>query len=95
MESLVLFWISLNHFLSDPLIKVVLNGASSKDYPINAGVPQGSVLGPTLFLIFINDLPDGLFSRLGIFTDNTTKYCGLSLDQGIWPVVFVFKVYYY
>ena len=61
-------------FLRSKNIKVVLNGTSSKEYPINAGVPQGSVLGPTLFLIFINDLSDGLFSRVGIFADDTTIY---------------------
>ena len=60
-------------------MRVVLDGQSSEFFLLNAGVPQGSVLGPTLFLIFINDLPDEiLISFIDIFADDSTLYSSSS-----------------
>ena len=50
----------ISSFLSNRRFRVVLNGKSSQEYPVNAGVNQGSILGPTLFLLYINDLPDNV-----------------------------------
>ena len=54
--------------------RVVLNGQSSSWEAIKSGVPQGSVLGPLLFLIYINDLSNGLSSTCKIFADDTSLF---------------------
>ena len=64
----------ISSFLSNRRLQVVLDGKSSQEYLVNAGVPQGSILGPTLFLLYINDLPDNVICNIAIYADDTTLY---------------------
>ena len=53
---------------------MVLDGKSSQEYPSNAGVPQGSIPGPTLSLLYINDLSDDVICDIAISADDTTLW---------------------
>ena len=64
----------LSDFLRNRKQRVTLNGQSSSWTNVNAGISQGSVLGPLLFLIYINDLADGLSFNVKLFTDNTSLF---------------------
>ena len=48
-----------------------LDGKSSQKYPVNAGVPQDSILGPALFLLHINDPPDDVICNVVIYANDT------------------------
>ena len=68
----VLCWIGA--FLEDRTQNVVVEGKSSPAAPVLSGVPQGTVLGPLLFLIFINDLPSVVRSQVRLFADDCLMY---------------------
>ena len=64
----------IKQFLSDRRQKVVLDGEHSEQVAVTSGVPQGSVLGPCLFLLYINDLAQDLESIVRLFADDTICY---------------------
>ena len=73
-------WIA--SFLSGRHQQVVIRGCSSLWAPVTSGVPQGSVLEPALFIMYINDLPESVHSSINIFADDTKLYHNVSLSSG-------------
>lgn len=72
----------LEAFLVGRKQRVVINGAKSEWSAVGSGIPQGSVLGPILFVIFINDLPDAIRSTSLIFAGDTKIYDDVSNPTG-------------
>ena len=64
----------ISSFLNNRQVQVVLDWKSPQEYPVNAGVSQGSILGPILFLLHIYYLPDNVTCNIAIYTDDTTLY---------------------
>ena len=71
-------------FLNNRRLWVFLDGESSQEYSVNAGVPQGSILGPTLILLYINDLPDNIICNIAIYADGTTLYSKCDQASDLW-----------
>ena len=70
----------ISDFLTDRSFKVLVGNENSERFPVTSGVPQGSVLGPLLFLLFINDLPEEIRNHVSLFADDL-KMHGRSLER--------------
>ena len=75
-STMLLKWVQ--SFLTDRMQCVVLDGEPSTWTKIGSGVPQGSVLGPVLFLCYINDLPKDIKCSVKLFADDTKIYSAVS-----------------
>ena len=65
----------ISSFLNNRQLRVALGGKSSQEFPLNAGVPQDSILDPTLFLPYINNLPENVICDIAIYANDTIDYC--------------------
>ena len=74
----------ISSFLINSRLRVVLDGKSLQEYPVNAGVPQGSILGPTFFLLYINHLSDDVICDIAVNADDTTFYSKCDRVSYLW-----------
>ena len=63
---------------------MVLDGKTPQEYPVNAAVPQSFTLGPTLSLLYIDDLPDDVICNIAIYADNTNLYSECDQAFDVW-----------
>ncbi len=68
-------------FLTDRKQRVCVNGSYSDWKNVTSGIPQGSVLGPLLFVLYINDMPDDITSNIFLFADDTKIFTNSSNHQ--------------
>ena len=78
IQGKLLCW--FESFLTQRSQSVVCEGKSSRSSSVTSGVPQGTVLGPLLFLLYINDLPDNLQSSVKFFADDALLYGVITND---------------
>ena len=70
--------------VSNRQLQVVVDGKSSQEYQVNAGVPQDTILGPTLYLLYIHDLPDDVICDIAVYADDTTIYSKCDQASDVW-----------
>ena len=74
----------ISSFLSNRWLWVVLDGKSSQEYQVNAGVPKGYILGPKLFLLYVSDIPDNIICNNAIYADDTTLCSKCDQVSDLW-----------
>ena len=72
-------WVT--NFLTKRSQQVVLEGVSSSSITVTSGVPQGTVLGPLFFILYLNDLPEGITSQVRLLADDCILYRQISSDE--------------
>ncbi|KAK6167371.1 hypothetical protein SNE40_021416 [Patella caerulea] len=72
LSKTIIVWVE--DFLNNRKQKVSVNGHESRQQNVTSGIPQGSVLGPILFVIYINDMPDCVLAPTYLFADDTKIY---------------------
>ena len=80
IDVTLLLW--FENYLSGRMQRVVLNGCSSNLVDVTSGVPQGSVLGPLLFILYVNDITDTKQSAIQMFADDTKLYRVIKQPSG-------------
>ena len=70
---------------------MVLDGKYSQEYPVDARVSQGSILGPTFFLLYIKNLPDAVIQNIAIYADDTTLYRKCDQASDLWQQLELFS----
>jgi hypothetical protein len=80
VDGKVAAWVK--EWLNNRRQRVVINGQASEWASVSSGVPQGSILGPLLFLVFINHLEDNMLTNVLKFADDTKIYCDVSDPEG-------------
>ena len=76
----------IGSFLSGRRQKVRVNGAESEWEDVLSGVPQGSVLGPVLFILFVNDLPEMIKTKVKMYADDTKIYADVSNEENYYKL---------
>ena len=69
------------------MCSVVLDGDNSTELPVSSGVPQGSVLGPLLFLLYLNDLPNNIQPNVFLSADDTAMYLAIQGQEDIYVIL--------
>ena len=81
IDGNTLKWIE--NYLDDRFKRVILDGFYSSFKHISASVPRGSVLGPFLFLLYINDIADNLVNNIRLFADETSLFIEVDYDPNV------------